>query len=638
LDVALRDYADDPQILQRAAQYEQARGHTKKAAEYYQQSLTAMGPADPAVALIADVKLPLTNAVNGRSQTNPSQELIRTLTQGMQLGMELGLIRGDAAAETPSQTPSDYLPGQPPVPVMVGGELASEPAQPPPSPRTKPAHRALPSPQGTPQNVQRLGDYAPPQGRLTPGDLCALNRMAGIACSGSDADPTGWTMKPVAWITSRAANSTTDPQMLLEAEAAQPLPLPSVALTSYLQEAAPLRPPPTLRDEVQDQMQALQGGYSPWIGGTALVSYRSGQPGFDHFVVFSEPLEASAVLNDSVRASIIVKPVLLDAGTATGQSTLLQGTNGAGCGSNATCTIYTQTASGIGGELQLRGNNYGVSVGYSPYGFLTSTAIGSVYANPGGGPWTFTFNRDSVVDTQLSYSGLVNTGSTFHNAIWGGAVANAFEGQYARTSDHAGFYIQGGGQYITGQHVETNSRADGDAGAYWRAASWADNGTLTVGMNMFAMHYEHNLRYFTYGQGGYFSPDAYLLANVPIRFDGHQGTNFHYRINGSLGVQAFQEDAAPYYPVDPSYQQLSGSLYPTRNSISGNYLIDAEGAYRIADHWYAGGLLNANNSRGYNSVVLGFYVRYMFRSQFPTEEGPPTGIFPVNGLRPMQVP
>jgi hypothetical protein len=368
-----------------------------------------------------------------------------------------------------------------------------------------------------------------------------------------------------------------------------------------------------------------------------MVSYRSGTPGFDHFVIFSEPLEASAVLNDSVRATIVVKPVLLDAGTATGTSTTFQqGTNPLGCGSTPSCVIYTQTASGTGGEVQLRSNNFGVSVGYSPYGFLVSTVIGSLYANPGAGPWTFTFNRDSVVDTQLSYSGLVNTGTSFHNQIWGGVVANAFEGQYAKASDHSGFYIQGGGQYITGAHVQTNGRADGDAGAYWRAASWSDYGTLTFGMNMFAMHYDHNLRFFTYGQGGYFSPDAYLLANVPVRFDGHSGTSFHYRIDGSLGIQAFQEDAAPYFPLDQA--ALGYQSYPTRNSVSGNYLIDAEGAYRVAEHWYAGATFSANNSRGYNSVNLGFFVRYMFRPQFPTEEGPPTGIFPVSGFRPMQVP
>jgi len=636
LDTALRDYSNDPQILQRAAQYEQARGNTQKAAAYYQDSLDAMGPGDPALALMADVKQPLTDAAAARSRTNPGQDLIHMLAQNMPPagGMEQPMI------ETPVETPADYLPGQAPVPMRIKpADTTLEPMLPAQT-TAKKSRRGVEAPKSAPpQNVERLGQYSPPQGQLTPGDLCALNRMAGVACSSSAnsdgaGDAKGWTVKPVSWVAPKPVAEAEDSRDFTQAPNSQPM--MTTVIGGLGQQSTSMKPQPTLRDEVTDQLAALQGGYSPWIGGTAMVSYRSGQPGFDHFVVFSEPLEASAVINNSVRATIVVKPVLLDAGTSTGTTTLQQGTNPIGCGSTPGCTIYTQTASGTGGELQLRSNNFGVSVGYSPYGFLVSTVIGSLYANPGAGPWTFTFNRDSVVDTQLAYSGLVNTGTSFHNQVWGGVVANSVEGQFAKGSDHSGFYIQGGGQYITGDHVQTNGRADGDAGAYWRAASWADYGTVTFGMNMFAMHYDHNLRYFTYGQGGYFSPDAYLLANVPVRFDGHSGTNFHYRIDGSLGIQAFQEDAAPYFPLDEA--TLGTQSYPTRDSISGNYLFDAEGSYRVAEHWFAGGTFSANNSRGYNSVNLGFFVRYMFRPQFPTEEGPPTGIFPVIGLRPMQVP
>jgi hypothetical protein len=194
--------------------------------------------------------------------------------------------------------------------------------------------------------------------------------------------------------------------------------------------------------------------------------------------------------------------------------------------------------------------------------------------------------------------------------------------------------------------VQTNWRGDGDAGAFWRLKTWPEYGSLTLGMNVFGMHYEHNLRYFTYGQGGYFSPQAYLLANVPVRFDGHYGRNLHYRIEGSFGIQGFQEDTTPYFPIDPQFQNVNGSnpnsptnpLYPTNNRVGGNYLFDSEVSYRVTDHWYAGAFINANNTRDYNNVMGGFYVRYMFRAQYPTEEGPPTGIFPVSGLRPVTVP
>jgi tetratricopeptide (TPR) repeat protein len=421
--------------------------------------------------------------------------------------------------------------------------------------------------------------------------------------------------------------------------------LPALTGPAYApyQEAMPKPALPTQRDQIQDQLAALQGGYSPWVGGSAMVSYRSGTAGFDRFLILQTPIEGSAVINDSVRATIVARPVLIDSGTPVASSIYGQGTLGVGV------TPDTQTASGFGGEVQLRSANYGISAGTTPYGFDVFNIIGSLYARPAAGPFTFTFVRDSITDTQLSYAGLKNTGAAFNNVNFGGVVANAFEGQFATSGDHSGYYLQGGGQYITGTNVKTNARADGDAGAYWRVAQLNDYGSFTLGMNLFAMHYNTNLRYFSFGQGGYFSPDAYILANIPVTFNGHYGRNFHYRINGSLGVQGFQEDSSLYFPTQPSLQQQCTTqinpnippptcMYPTHDSIGGNYLIDAEAAYRVSEHWYAGGFFNANNSRDYNTATVGFFVRYMFRAQFPTEEGPPTGIFPMNGLRPIQVP
>jgi hypothetical protein len=112
----------------------------------------------------------------------------------------------------------------------------------------------------------------------------------------------------------------------------------------------------------------------------------------------------------------------------------------------------------------------------------------------------------------------------------------------------------------------------------------------------------------------------------------------------SIGVQAFQEDSSPYFPLDPSLQfptppPTTPLYYPTRDSVSANYLIDIEASYRMSEHWFAGGFFNANNTRDYNSITAGFFVRYMFRSQYPTDDGgPPTGLFPYTGLRPILVP
>ncbi len=172
---------------------------------------------------------------------------------------------------------------------------------------------------------------------------------------------------------------------------------------------------------------------------------------------------------------------------------------------------------------------------------------------------------------------------------------------------------------------------------------------MNIGGTVFGEHYDHNERIESYGNGGYFSPDVYFLFAVPVTFNGHYKEYLHYTINGSVGVQTFEEDAAPYYPLDTTTLELplyaNCTATPTQpcgdspqNSNTGlNYSIDAKVAYQATEHWYIGGFLTGNNTNNYNTVSGGFFARYLFRPQTQTVEYP-TGLFPVEGFRPLRVP
>jgi hypothetical protein len=152
------------------------------------------------------------------------------------------------------------------------------------------------------------------------------------------------------------------------------------------------------------------------------------------------------------------------------------------------------------------------------------------------------------------------------------------------------------------------------------------------------MHYAHNLRYFTYGQGGYFSPEAYFLAAMPLSWTGHYGTDLHYTVTASVGAQSFQENSEPYFPLDAQLQAaFHDPLVPVTASVGINYDLQSEMAYRIQDHWYVGGFLAFNNTRDYLSQSVGFFVRYLFRPQPDSETGP-IGAFPREGFRPVVIP
>jgi len=421
-------------------------------------------------------------------------------------------------------------------------------------------------------------------------------------------------------------------------------------------DAQPLSP----REEAEMQLRSIESGY------------RVGNPGYDQLANLEAPFEASAPLGYNARIALVVKPVFLDSGQANGNATLtVQGVATAGVPLTLlsipepigtmipiTTTPAQQNASGLAGELQLIFPHLALAGGYTPYGFLVATFTGRAQWRPGNGPFTFNFVRDSIKDSQLSYAGLRDpAGNTLGNQgqIWGGVIANSGNFQIAKGGAESGIYLGAGGQYITGYNVENNIRVDGLGGGYWRLKTVPEYGNLSIGANFFAMHYSHNNDAFTYGMGGYFSPQAYFLANIPFTWTGHYLTRWHYNIVASLGVQAFQENTTPLYPqVNPpfsyensiTYTIPGGATYgdlslPAMTSVGPNYDVRAQTAYQINSHWFAGGFLSANNSRNYAAVSAGFYVRFLFREQ-PSAVAGPTGLFPVfppnDGLRPFTVP
>ncbi len=78
-------------------------------------------------------------------------------------------------------------------------------------------------------------------------------------------------------------------------------------------------------------------------------------------------------------------------------------------------------------------------------------------------------------------------------------------------------------------------------------------------------------------------------------------------------------------------------MLPALTSVGPNYDLRGNVAYQIGPHWFAGTHFAANNTRNYAASSVGFYIRFMLRAQ-PSTAAAPTGIFPLQGLRPFTVP
>jgi tetratricopeptide (TPR) repeat protein len=433
--------------------------------------------------------------------------------------------------------------------------------------------------------------------------------------------------------------------------------LPPLRGPYYTGEVLAPQVPLTERQQTERDLAELEASYSGWVGGTGSARYRSGTVGYDRLTDLETTFEASYVAGNAVRFSIVPKAVFLNSGqlsvanyTGVTGSPVIGTFNTAVAANNPT----EQFANGVGGEIQATARNFAVAVGYTPYEFLVENFTARALWRPNN-HFTLYASRDPVVETQLSYAGLRDPGSAtnvYAGNIWGGVVSTGGGARFDLGDEKAGFYITADGADLTGYHVLQNNKFEGSMGAYFLAHTFPGYGRLNVGVSLFGMHYAQEERQLSYGLGGYFSPDAYFLASVPITFTGRYHSNFHYTIAGAVGVQTFQENSQSYFPLDRGIQTgFASSLncttatianhtcgeYPNNSNTGGNYSINSEGAYRIADHWYAGGFLSANNTNNYNTVTAGFFVRYLFRPQVGTDDYP-TGLFPVEGFRPLRVP
>ena len=189
-----------------------------------------------------------------------------------------------------------------------------------------------------------------------------------------------------------------------------------------------------------------------------------------------------------------------------------------------------------------------------------------------------------------------------------------------------GLYTYGSLYGLTGTNVATNTRVEGGGGLYWRLDRSA-NSSLTTGLNVTALSYDKNLRYFTYGHGGYFSPQRFLSLSVPLEW-AQRSNRFSYQLKGSLGVQTFREEAAAYYPTSSSRQSAAvqaandafafgtagstanGAVYPGQTKTGLGYNLGAAMEFQMHPQLFVGGQLALDNARDYRQFIGGIYLRY----------------------------
>lgn len=401
---------------------------------------------------------------------------------------------------------------------------------------------------------------------------------------------------------------------------------------------------------MQQALDQIKQERSPRV--TQGVTYRSNnsESGLNKITDVQAPLEISLPLGDD-RMALRVTPVSLNAGsvgeTAEGRfgsgpaisslqnpdlnSALAADPNVALVNSLAGSrggAIGRQKDSGTGLALAYESPSLGLKadLGTSPMGFLYSTVIGGIsldraFSEGSDFRYGISLSRRPVTDSLASFAGVRDGRSGLE---WGGVTANGGRLQLSYDNGEAGVYGYGAMHKLVGNNVESNSRVEGGTGAYWYLLN-DDRKQLTAGLSLTGISYDKNQSYFTYGNGGYFSPQNFFSIGIPVGWS-QRTHRLSYSLRGSVGLQHIEQDSAPYFPNDNALQTAleqvsqvyatSGITVPTQyagqNKTGIGYNLAAAAEYRFGDNFFLGSTFGLDNARDYKQWSGGFYLRYMF--------------------------
>ncbi|RZL86156.1 MAG: tetratricopeptide repeat protein [Variovorax sp.] len=410
-----------------------------------------------------------------------------------------------------------------------------------------------------------------------------------------------------------------------------PLPVPGSTTAGEGSGNAPLRPGAPSTDPVRAELQDLEAERSTTLAAGSVYRNRDGESGLSRLSDFQIPVEAR-IPAGSGKIVLSATPTALDAGTMApdyGTSSRF-GAGPLAALDQARGTFAapgSQNQSGVGLAVGYEGKNLNASIGTTPLGFQETNVVGNL-----GFSGAITDNvsikadlsRRAVTDSLLSFAGMEDSRTGDH---WGGVVATGARLDVTRDDGTYGLYGYGSGHSVTGRNVADNTRGELGGGMYVHLLSSASS-KLTAGMNVDLLRYDKNLSYFTFGQGGYFSPQRYMSVAFPVDWTGRDD-RLSWRVNASLGVQSFTQDASPYFPTDPVRQAAAFAAVDSATAIGLNrlpftgfyaatshtglaYNLGAILEYQVAPQLYLGGSLSLNNAQNYRQFTGSAYLRYMF--------------------------
>lgn len=268
-------------------------------------------------------------------------------------------------------------------------------------------------------------------------------------------------------------------------------------------------------------------------------------------------------------------------------------------------------------------------IGTTPLGFELPQVVGGVEWRPDLPDVSMSvgLSRRAVTSSVLSFGGMRDPIS---GKRWGAVVQT---GPYIDAGIYRDRYSIAGAvrvSDITGEHVLDNQFFGARAATDWKFYS-EPYARASIGLAVNYWKFDHNLQNYTLGSGGYYSPQSYVSADLPLEVWG-QYRDWSYRLRGSVGHSQSRTDTIALYPEDPELQSAVGSAVfgGGRNRGSTSFSAYAAVERQLSQTWIVGMKVDIDRADYYDPTVVTIYMRHALAPWTTRIAVPPRPIQPYN--------
>lgn len=269
-----------------------------------------------------------------------------------------------------------------------------------------------------------------------------------------------------------------------------------------------------------------------------------------------------------------------------------------------------QRASGTNLGIGFVADRWRWDVGAVGIGFPVTNLVGGVKTSGDWGDlrYQLDLHRRPVTGSLLSYAGARDP---ITGAIWGGVVAT---GLSARVSGDVGPYsmsLSASHDGLTGRQVQRNQRTQ----LRWAADQdvlRTPHHLVNAGLSVTLTRHAHDLSEYSWGQGGYYSPQRLASISMPVEWSGRLGA-WSWLGRGSLSWSASSSGDTDYFPGHPDLQAQAGNLVYKGSSGSG-FSASLRGGleHQTTRNLALGAWIELDRSEDYAPTHLLLYARYFF--------------------------